>query len=41
MIEYEFVDANLLFRNIIAEINYFMYDFIVKLSKIFPGLKYE
>ena len=39
MPEIEFVDANTFFRNFIAKINDFLYDFIVKLSAVFPGLK--
>lgn len=39
MPEIEFVDTNLLLRNVIAKMNYMLYDIIKKLSVIFPFLK--
>ncbi len=39
MPEIEFRDINLVLRDLIAKINFIMYDFIVKLSAFFPGLK--
>ncbi len=39
MPEIEFVDTNLLLRNVIAKMNYMLYDIIKKLSEIFPFLK--
>lgn len=39
MPEIELVDTNLLLRNVIAKINYILYDLIKKLSEILPFLK--
>jgi len=39
MPEIELVDTNLLLRNIIAKINYILYDLVKKLSEILPFLK--
>lgn len=39
MPEIELVDMNTFLRKFIAKINDFFYDFIVKLSAVFPGLK--
>lgn len=39
MPEIELKDTNLILRDLIAKINFIMYDLIVKLSKFFPDLK--
>lgn len=39
MPEIELKDTNLILRDIIAKINFILYDFIAKLSTFFPGLK--
>ncbi len=39
MPEIELVDTNLLLRNVIAKMNYILYDIIKKLSEIMPFLK--